>query len=243
MPLDSAAPRHLVFEGREVPLALRISPRARRLTLRVDPASGGLVLTLPEGLPLQRGLEFVERQSGWIAGRLAQLPQRVPFAEGSMVPILGVEHRICHAPWARGAVWREGTLLWVAGGAEHLPRRVSDYLKTEARKQLSRRAREKAARLQALSPDRTARPLGRITVRETVSRWGSCSARGDLSFCWRLVLAPEGVLDYVVGHEVAHLVHMDHSPAFWRLCHRLADETDSARLWLRRNGGRLQRYG
>src|SRR5690606_24617390 len=121
-----------------------------------------------------RGLDFVERHSGWIVGRLAQLPERVPFADGAVVPILGIEHRISHAPWARGAVWRDGSLLWVAGAAEHLPRRVTDYLKAEARKQLARRSREKAARLPGLVPDRRTRPLGRITVRETVSRWGSC---------------------------------------------------------------------
>ncbi|MEX2628317.1 MAG: M48 family metallopeptidase [Tistlia sp.] len=243
MSVQSPAPRHLTFEGREVPLELRVSSRARRLSLRLDPGRGGLVLTLPEGLPVERGLDFIDRQSGWIAGRLAQLPPHVPFAEGGLVPILGVEHQIRHAPWARGAVWPDSGLLWVAGAAEHLSRRVTDYLKAEARRQVARRSREKAALLPRLAPGSRIRPLGRIAVRETSSRWGSCTARGDLSYCWRLVLAPEAVLDYVVAHEVAHLVHLDHSPAFWRLCDRLADQCQDSRAWLRRHGARLQRYG
>lgn len=237
------APSHLTFDGREVPLELRVSTRARRLSLRLDPGRGGLVLTLPEGLPVERGLDFIDRQSGWIVGRLAQLPPRVPFADGAVVPILGVEHRIRHAPWARGAAWPDSGLLWVAGAAEHLPRRVADFLKAEARRQVARRAREKAARLPALAAGSRMRTLGRIAVRETTSRWGSCTARGDLSFCWRLVLAPEPVLDYVVAHEVAHLVHLDHSPAFWRLCGRLAEDCEASRAWLRRQGMSLQRFG
>ncbi|SMF62910.1 hypothetical protein SAMN06265365_12254 [Tistlia consotensis] len=243
MPLDSRIPSHLTFEGREVPLELRVSPRARRLSLRLDPGRGGLVLTLPEGLPVARGLDFVERQSGWIAGRLAQLPPRVPFADGAVLPILGADHQIRHAPWARAAVWQDGGLLWVSGAAEHLPRRVTDWLKSEARRQVARRAREKAAGLPALAETRRIRQLGRIAVRETTSRWGSCTARGDLSFCWRLVLAPEAVLDYVVAHEVAHLAHLDHSPAFWRLCRQLTGEADRSRDWLRHHGMRLQRFG
>jgi predicted metal-dependent hydrolase len=243
MSTQTTAPSHLTFAGREVPLELRVSSRARRLSLRLDPGRGGLVLTLPEGLPVEHGLDFLDRQSGWIAGRLALLPQRVPFADGALVPILGVEHRIRHAPWARGAVWSDSGLLWVAGAAEHMARRVTDYLKAEARRQVARRSREKAARLPELTGGGRMRPLGRIAVRETSSRWGSCTARGDLSYCWRLVLAPEAVLDYVVAHEVAHLAHLDHSAAFWRLCRRLADDCDGSRAWLRRNGALLQRYG
>lgn len=243
MPDQTTAPSHLTFAGREVPLELRVSSRARRLSLRLDPGRGGLVLTLPEGLPVEHGLDFLDRQSGWIAGRLAQLPQRVPFADGALVPILGVEHRIRHAPWARGAVWTDSGLLWVAGATEHMARRVTDYLKAEARRQVARRSREKAALLPELAGGSRVRALGRIAVRETSSRWGSCTARGDLSYCWRLVLAPEGVLDYVVAHEVAHLVHLDHSPAFWRLCRLLAGDCDASRAWLRHNGARLQRYG
>lgn len=243
MPFDSRAPSHLTFQGRQVPLELRVSPRARRLSIRLDPARGGLVLTLPEGLPVERGLAFIERQSGWIAGRLAQLPPRVAFADGAEVPILGIEHKIRHAPWARGAAWRDSGILWVAGAVEHLPRRVADYLKAEARRQVARRARAKAALLPTVAPGLRIRSIGRISVRDTTSRWGSCTARGDLSFCWRLVLAPEAVLDYVVAHEVAHLAHLDHSPAFWRVCRELAEETGRSRDWLRRHGTLLQSYG
>jgi predicted metal-dependent hydrolase len=87
------------------------------------------------------------------------------------------------------------------------------------------------------------RSLGRITLRDTRTRWGSCSHRGDLNFSWRLVFAPRPVLDYVVAHEVAHLAHLDHSPAFWRLCDALTEEPGWTKAWLKRNGQALLRYG
>jgi len=87
------------------------------------------------------------------------------------------------------------------------------------------------------------RKLGRITLRDTRSRWGSCAANGNLSFSWRLVLAPVEVLDYVVAHEVAHLVHHNHSPAYWAVVRELVPEADGLRRWLKTNGPRLHLYG
>jgi predicted metal-dependent hydrolase len=112
---------------------------------------------------------------------------------------------------------------------------VTDFLRHEARRELSARAGEKAQRI--------ARRPGRISIRDTQSRWGSCSSDGDISFSWRLILAPEPVLDYVVAHEVSHLVHLDHGPRFWALVEKLAAEVAGPRRWLRRNGGALLRYG
>ena len=116
-----------------------------------------------------------------------------------------------------------------------MARRVRDFLMAEARRELGERARAKAERIGAR--------VAAVTIRDTRSRWGSCSATGRLSFSWRLILTPEPVLDYVVGHEVAHLREMNHSPRFWALCAELTAEVAGPRVWLKANGARLLRYG
>lgn len=250
----TAAAQTVNVDGRMVPIAVRVNTRARRIILRLAPGaapdgSDGLSLTLPSHVSLSEGLAFVERSRGWVAARLKRLPAPVPFADGTLLPILGEEHLVKHAPWSRRPPWAEKGILWVGGAEEHLPRRVTDHLKSAARREIAARARAKSAELVAQSPssqDRRApqlRPLGRITLRDTRSRWGSCSHRGDLSFSWRLVFAPLPVLDYVVAHEVAHLAHLDHSPAFWRICDDLSEEPGWTKSWLRRHGAELLRYG
>ncbi len=225
----------LALGDREIPLCIRHHPRARRLTLRIDPTGDGAIVTLPSGLKARDGIEFAERKADWLIDRLDSLPKPVPIGDGTEMPLRGIPHRIRHRPESRGTVWLENGEIHVAGRPEYLPRRVVDWLKTEARRELTARARDKAARI-----DRT---VGRVTVRDTKSRWGSCSANGNLSFCWRLILAPENVLDYVVAHEVAHLIERNHGPRFWNLVRELTDETGSAKVWLRRNGDSLLRYG
>lgn len=233
--LDSGT---LDLGGRTVPLVCRVSPRARRITLRIDAKTGGVQLTLPRGVPRAEGLAFAESQRAWLLRRLSDLPPRAHFLEGAEIPILGSPHVIRHAPEARRGVWREAGALWVSGGADFIERRVADYLKREAKREIAARAKVKAGLLPA-----KARPLGRVILRDTRSRWGSCAHSGDLSFSWRLILAPEAVLDYVVAHEVAHLAEMNHGPAFWRLVGKLTESVKQPKAWLRREGAGLHRYG
>jgi predicted metal-dependent hydrolase len=223
------------IEGRPVPVRLRRHARARRLVLRIDAEDDGVVVTLPPRASAREGLDLVWRQAEWIAGELSALPKRVPFADGAVIPILGVDHALRHAPDRRGVVWIEDGVLWVAGRPEHMARRVADWLKREARRAIAARVAEMAAALD--------RPFGRIVLRDTVSLWGSCAANGDLSFCWRLILAPSAVLDYVVAHEVAHLANRGHGPRFWRAVERLTPDSEGARAWLGRHGAALHRYG
>ena len=225
----------LDIEGRAVPLRVRRNRRARRLVLRIDAAAGGAVVTLPPGVPVEDGLDMARQRASWIAGRLAALPARMPFADGARVPFLGVEHWIRHRPGCRGTVWREDGEIHVAGRPEHVARRLGDWLKGEARRHIAPLAAAKAELL--------GRAAGRVTLRDTRSRWGSCAANGNLSFCWRLVMAPETVLDYVVAHEVAHLAERGHGPRFWRAVEGLTADAEGARAWLREHGDRLHRYG
>ena len=219
----------------QVTLAVERHPRARRLTLRLEPASGRFHLVLPRGVALAEGLAFARSRRAWILRQLDSLPPRVPFEVDAQIPYLGETHRIVHRPEARGGVWREAGEISVTGYIEHLPRRVSDFLKKEARRELGERARQKAALVE--------RRVTKIALRDTHSRWGSCARDGRINFSWRLILAPEPVLDYVVAHEVAHLVHMDHSRQFWRVVDRLTDDVPNAKHWLKRNGAGLLRYG
>ena len=233
---SKAAPDQVLeLSSGPVPLDVVRNPRARRLSLRVDPASGHPRLVLPSHTALAEGLRFVRRNSAWLERQLAAVPVRIPFEDGREIPVLGSDHVICHLPAARRGVWRDQGTIWVSGQGAHLARRVQDYLKREARREISARAHGKARAIE--------RPIRRIVLRDTRTRWGSCSADGALNFCWRLIMAPEAVLDYVVAHEVAHLVHMNHSRRFWALVGRLTAKTAGPRSWLREHGHQLHRYG
>ena len=220
----------------DAPLAVRVSPRARRVGLRIDAARRRVELVLPQGVPAELGLRFLRDKRGWIAARLAALPRPVPFAEGAVVPVLGVPHRIRRSfELAAPPVTLADGEIQVRGEPAHLPRRVRDHLATLARDELARRARPLAANI--------GHQIARIAVRDTKSRWGSCSASGNLSFSWRLIFAPEEVIDYVVAHEVAHLAEMNHGPRFWRLVDTLAPGNDRQRRWLDRHRAELLSYG
>ncbi|MDP6704824.1 MAG: M48 family metallopeptidase [Alphaproteobacteria bacterium] len=219
---------------RRVDLAIRVNPRARRISLKLDPASGQVVLVLPSARARRRGLEFARGHGEWILAELAKLSPRIGFEDGARIPYLDRPHTIRHVG-GRGTVERRADEIHVAGAPEHTPRRVADWLRQEARRLLTDGAFAKAEAIGA-------RP-GRITIRDPRTRWGSCAASGALSFSWRLVLAPESVLDYVVAHEVAHLREAHHGPAFWALARRLHADVDTSRAWLKVNGAGLHRYG
>ncbi len=214
--------------------------QARRYTLRINAASREVVLTMPLRGSLREAKEFAQKHGGWIAARMARLPEAAPFADGTILPLRGVPHTITHRKDARGTVWTEtaedGThLLCVAGQTPHMARRVGDYLKVEAKKALEAASRRYAEQLGV--------KITRLSVRDQSSRWGSCSTNGALSYSWRLILAPPYVLDYLAAHEVAHLVEMNHSPKFWRVVERLYPDLERAKAWIDRSGNDLHRYG
>ncbi len=212
------------------------SPRARRASLRVDPARRRVVLTAPPRMARGTAVDFAHAQAGWIAARLQRLPARHPFVDGADVPLFGTPHRIRHRTGVRGTVWREGCEIHVAGKPEYLSRRLKDWLTAEVRARLVPMVQAKAARVD--------RSVKRITVRDTRSRWGSCGPDGSMSFSWRLVFAPPEVLDYLVAHETAHLVHMNHGPRFWALARTLCDgPIEGPQAWLKKNAEMLLQYG
>jgi len=220
-------------------IRLRRHRRARRYTLRIHPTDREAILTMPPRGTLVEAKDFAQLHGGWIAARLGRLPKAAPFQTGTVLPLRGVPHRIVHRSGERGTVWTETRdsgekILCVAGGVEHIDRRVHDYLKREARKELQKSALFYA---QALGVR-----VKRLSIRDQSSRWGSCTSAGSLSFSWRLILAPPFVLDYVVAHEVAHMREMNHGPRFWKLVGGLVDDVKRPQTWLRKNGVSLHRY-
>jgi predicted metal-dependent hydrolase len=212
----------------------RRSARARRVSLRIDPRGGAVVVTLPPRAARTAGVALLMNHADWVSARLAALPGPIPFADGAVVPLHGEDHRIRHAPGVRGVRVADGAIL-VGGEAAFLARRVGDFLRAEARRGFAELVRQKAT-VARLAPQR-------VTVKDTRSRWGSCAANRNLAFSWRLVMAPPHVQDYVAAHEVSHLRHMHHGPRFWALVSELTPHTDAAVTWLRRNGPKLLRIG
>jgi predicted metal-dependent hydrolase len=232
----STAPRVIPLPGGgQVPVTLRRNPRSRRLSMRLDSLGEGVIVVAPPHVSERLVLDFVRGKGDWVERQMARQPDRVAFADGVLLPLLGRPHRVRHRPDARRGVWVEDGEIHVSGHGEHLPRRLTDWLKIRAREEIVPRVLDHATVL-GVKP-------GRVTLRDTRSRWGSCSHRGDLSFSWRLVLAPEHIVHYVTAHEVAHLVVFDHSPQFWSTVCRLVDDMDPARAWLKAEGLGLHRYG
>ncbi|MGB5800716.1 MAG: SprT family zinc-dependent metalloprotease, partial [Mesorhizobium sp.] len=196
----------------------------------------GLRVTVPPGLRQGEVEKFLHRHQGWLEQRLAKVPDRPQVRPGVKVPFRGVPHLVVHEPGRRGTVSVEngegGPRLVVHGERLHLPRRVADFLKREARREIEM--------LVARHTATVGRKAKAIRFRDTTSRWGSCTSDGTLSFSWRIMMAPPAVIDYLVAHEVAHLKEMNHGPDFWKLCGQLCPDTERCKAWLKRNGGALQ---
>jgi len=222
-------------DGRIIPVRFRVNARARRLILRVDALTGGAVVTVPAGVGREAALQFARARGVWVLERLDKAPPPVVFEDGVIVPFLGADHVVRHQPGQRQPVICGEGKITVGGQPEHLSRRFKTWLRKQARQQVENRV----IRLS----EQVGKRHGRISIRDTRSRWGSCSSTGALNFSWRLVLAPEWVLEYVVAHEVAHLVEHNHSPAFWAVVGQLNDDASAARDWLGMHGEALHRYG
>lgn len=210
--------------------------RARRAKLSVDPATGCVRLTLPPRAPLRAALRWAEEQRDWIAAQTACLPVPRPFAPGATLPLGDDTVTIDWQEDAPRRVVRDGAVLRCGGPRDAVPRRVGLWLRREALRLLTAETAEFAAKAGV--------SVAQVAIGDPRGRWGSCSSRGAIRYSWRLLLAPTFVRRTTVAHEVAHRVHMNHSPAFHALVGALSD-TDAAqsRRWLRTNGAALHWFG
>ncbi len=234
--------QQLRVQGLNEPVEIRRHPAARRMTLRVSRTSRSVIVTVPVSCDLVQAGMFLNTHLEWVRERLGNLPEHISFSDGAVVPLRGAPNVIVAIGSRRGGrVVEHGMTgdgkpaLLVSGQAEHVPRRLRDWLAVAAGQDLVERVDWHANNL-GLKP-------GRVTVRDQTSRWGSCSSTGALSFSWRLIMAPPHVLDYVAAHEVAHLAEMNHGPRFWALVRRTMPQSEDAKRWLRTFGSDLHRYG
>ena len=223
------------IEGRNIPVRIRKNTRARRMILRIDNNINGAVVTLPSWTSEREALLMVQEKSDWVLTKLDNMPTKISFESGVQIPFLGEYHIVYHDPNQKEVVKKGENEIRLGGREEHLSRRLGDWLRKEAKIIIQPKAIEMAKKLNG--------KIGRISIRDTKSRWGSCAASGNLSFCWRLILTPEWVLNYVIAHEVSHLRHMNHGPEFWQTVADFNVRVDAARVWLSKNAEQLHRYG
>jgi len=224
--------QHVIAGNPPVEITLRASSRARRISLRISGLDGRVTLTYPRHVASDEALEFAHAKADWLRTRLDKTPEAVFVAVGAAIPVEGREMRIT-AGVGRSLSIRDGTIcLPQAATATGVV--VEAWLKALARERLVAASDRYAAKL--------GRQYARLTLRDTRSRWGSCSSLGGLMYSWRLIMAPPEVLDYVAAHEVAHLQEMHHGPEFWDLVAELCPDYQAPRRWLRDNGSGLHRF-
>jgi predicted metal-dependent hydrolase len=227
--------------GKKTHVGVKANNRTRRINLRIDVSSSRFTLTCPTETSISHLKKFLQNNVTWLFDQLSKLPKRIEFQDGTILLILGKSYVIRQCLGSSGNVWVQAgkrnqlSEIFVSGKSEHLPRRLTDWLKKTAREEMIIRSKDYAKLLD--------QRVSRVSVRDTKTRWGSCSSKGNLSFSWRLILAPEHVLNYVCAHEVAHLVEMNHSPEFWAIVDRLIVDWRQSRNWLKHNGNVLHRYG
>lgn len=215
-------------------LNLRISPRAKRMALRLDQKTGAIHLVLPPRASLRKGLEFARAHQDWINRHAAEAPAPVILQNGSVLPVLGQDRviRIHYDPaLKKTAILLNDNEILVSTNKEDPTQRIVRFLKNHAREEITRVSHEKAKEINRIP--------GVIRIGDTKSRWGSCSQEGNLSFSWRLVLAPPEAFDYVIAHEVAHLAHMNHGKEFWALCAALSADFKTGHGWMKKHGHTL----
>ena len=210
------------------------SSSAKRLTLRIDEKKHLPVLTIPNRCSAQKAYDFVDSHRDWITNMLARLPQTQKFSAGENITILGQTYQIIHAPEERGGVFFRGEQLVVCGEVEFLHRRVTDFLRHLAYEMFLNASLQQAAKLGC--------KINNVCIKDTKSRWGSCSNKNNINYNWRVILAPSYVFEYLVCHEVSHLVHPNHSAAFWQCVASLCPNWQEGRRWLKIKGKELYRY-
>ncbi|HEU5047890.1 MAG TPA: SprT family zinc-dependent metalloprotease [Rickettsiales bacterium] len=228
----------ITIDGRTIPIAIKRSGRARRISLRISPARDGIIITLPRRASIAAGLKFFHSKADWVLANITA-QSRVMLAEGNIIPIMGKDYAIKCLPGrgtARLVEQEDGiNILEIHCAPEFLARRTKDFLKKLMHSHCLIRCQEQAKIL--------GKTVTRLTLTQAQSRWGSCNGKGAITLNWLLVFAPPNVLEYLIAHEVAHLGEMNHSPRFWKLVEQLMPDMKAARKWLKEHGHMLHRYG
>ena len=212
-----------------LPIVIRRLAHARRLTLRLAPDGSEVRLSMPQWSRTADALDFVRSRQGWLKAQLVAVPATAAPTHGSGIAYRGELLRLEHDSASTRRVRLDDAALWCGGPAENLPARLRRWLEGEARRLLAADLADYCAR--------AGKPVPKLALSGATRRWGSCSAKGAIRINWRLIMAPDFVRRSVVAHEVAHLVHFDHSPAFHALLADLFEgDLRAANRWLKRDG-------
>lgn len=221
--------------GAQIPLLVRRHAQARRLRMRFDPVKGEARLTMPPRAALKSALAWAAEQSEWIERQCLRMAENVRIGDGATIPVEGRPVRIVATGTPGRRIVLEEDVMIVGGPVMHAGSRVLRWLKERAKEALEVETRELA--------QRHGLPLTTVSIGDPRSRWGSCASSGAIRYSWRLILAPVFVRQATVAHEVAHLRHMHHGPAFHDLVRAISPvDPDRARAWLRREGAALHRF-
>lgn len=218
----------------DFPIKIISSPRAGKLTLRIDSKERLPVLSVPQRCPVKKAVDFVNFHKEWIFDSLKKIPDSKTFEDTETFSLFGRLVTICHNPKLRKGVFLENNILYVSGEKEFLHRRVRDFIKKQAKNIFYTKSQELAQKIGCRVKD--------VTIKDTKSRWGSCSSMCNINYSWRIALAPEFVINYLIAHEVSHLKHQDHSRNFWNCVRALEPECSRGRLWLKQHGKELYLY-
>jgi len=219
-------------------VTVKRSKKAKRLALRLDPVERVINLVVPQKMSIEKAYFFAMEHEGWVRKTLDNLPSPIAFTNGATLPIFGDTITLditIDEELKRTRLKQYDDVLCVNTYQSDPTNRIATHLKKIARAGLADIASDKA--------DQIGKTISNVSVRDTKSRWGSCSSDGSISFSWRLIFAPYCAIDYVVAHEVAHMIHMDHSKQFWELCEKLSCDYSAGKRWMKKHGNELMRYG
>lgn len=231
---NDALPEFLQVGEETLPLVIKRHQSAKRICLRYNPTDHAISLTLPRHTRVSDGLSFLMQKSEWLVEALRDIPTKKQMKPGIVIPLLGKRVRIKYDGDLKHAWELRDDVLYVSGDREAFSNNVTYALREIASRTLGTIANRYATRI--------GRRIQRIGIRDTRSRWGSCSSTARLSFSYRLLFAPKEVMEYVVAHEVAHLRHMNHSQNFWNLVEYLVPDYEAAKEWLHLHGKDLYRF-
>ncbi len=217
-----------------MPIKIIRSNKSRCLKLRVDNMDQCVKITAPIHSTLRDIYAFAVNHNEWIRKRIEELPLPIFFRDGTELNIFGKSRKIRSCPEARRGVWDDGEFINVSGFPENIGKRVEAFLKEEAKRDISEKARNFASQID--------KKISRISIKETKSRWGSCSTKANLNFSWRIIFAPAEIYEYVIAHEVSHLKEHNHSAKFWKQVEAFVPNYKECDKWLRNNGKKLYRF-
>lgn len=205
-----------------------------KISLRIDYKEHIPVLSVPRFCSRKRAINFVQEHMDWLIENLSNLPPVKRFTNGLTFSLLGYDVTICHCPEQRCGTYLNGNILCVSGSEEFLHRRVRDYIKKTAEKEFYECSVTLASKI--------GQKVNGVSIKDTKSRWGSCSTLQHINYSWRIALAPREVIDYLLAHEVAHLKYQNHSAAFWACVAVLNPNWQSGHDWLKKNGKSLYEF-